>query len=160
MRLRGKGSPSIGESACSFSRRSIVGPHVQPIFSGVPAGCGSPHHVPDLFRLRRTGDEPNPVSALLLLALAGTYIRFQADRVPVRSRWNRLLDASVLAYVLGVVDPSMAPCANGVVLVGRCSSELSTSCPCKYSLSVSVPTAQAGASIIFPSVLLPDGADQ
>ncbi|MCS6303338.1 MAG: sterol desaturase family protein [Nitrospira sp.] len=45
--------------------------------SGAPAGCGSPYHVPGLLRLCRTTDGSDPLSSLLLLALAGISFGFK-----------------------------------------------------------------------------------
>src|SRR6185437_7211411 len=150
----------LGNRPTLFRSRVLVAHTSGPVPSGVPSGCGSSHHVPDLLRLRRRGDEPNPVSSLLLLALAGTSIRFQADSVLVRPRRNRLLDASAVAYVVGLADPSMAPFANRIVLAGRCPGELSTNRPCQCPVSVGVSTPQTGAGSIFPDLWLYVGPDE
>jgi hypothetical protein len=71
-----------------------------------------------------------------------------------------LLDASALAYIVGLVDPSMASCANGVVLAGRCPGELSTNRPRQCPLSVGVSTPQTRARTILSTLFLYVGPDQ
>lgn len=142
----------LGNRSVLFRAGVLVAVAAASLQASVFAGCSSVHDLPDFLCGCRTGDKSNPVSPLLLLALAGTSIRVEAGGLSPRPRWIGLLDASVLAYVVGVADPSLAPCAKGAVLVGRYPRKLSAGRPSQCSVFSGVSASQASARTVLSNL--------
>ena len=144
-----KGSPSIGELVWFFSRQSIGGPHVRShIFRYLSdVAALTTYQVFFVFAAELTNRIPFPHTPI------GVGRRFHSG-----SSWSysslssteSRLDASALAYAVGLADPSVDPCTNGVVLAGRVRAESSKVVLANFPYLLAFPLLKP-----VPAALLP-----